>query len=158
MSQVTSDVLVCGLVTAMAVYKSIELYTAKLKIDQTAIRAANTFPDFETKLPGDTFDLELGSVATEESEFQPPVARHLGWLKRLHVDYGIYTMMLIIIVFALLGFGLMLFKDVSENWGQSIVIAACTMLVSLFGALVNLAVELIRLRLDNAGARKQGAG
>jgi hypothetical protein len=155
MSQIKPDVLVCGLVTAMAAYKSLELYTAKCKIDQTVLRADKAFPGFKDKTPEEAASGPWATIVVG-ADLADELRRRLCWLKRLQIDYGVYSMMLVLGLFALLGFCLMLLEGVRDGWGVTIVIAACTMLVSLFGAAVNMAIEMIRLFLDSADASARG--
>jgi hypothetical protein len=128
----------------MALYKSIEIYTAKCKIDQTVLRVERLCPGFRTLHP----DRDLDRLKAQTANLSAALRRHLAWLKRLQVDYGVYALALILATFALLGFGVMLVQNITEGWGTTIVIAGCTMLVSLFGALVNLEIEIVRLGLD----------
>ncbi|MGH9422557.1 MAG: hypothetical protein ACRD3J_21450 [Thermoanaerobaculia bacterium] len=142
MTQVKPEIIVVCLVAVMAVYKIVELCTAKFKIDQTVFRADRMLTGF-----GDLPTAQSVTIANDVPN-REVVERYLRLLKRLEIEFGLYSMILILVLFAVLGFSLMLFRDVKENWWTSIVIGACTMVMSLFGAIVNYGVELIRLRLD----------
>jgi len=150
---VETDALVCTLVVTMALYKSVEIYTAKYKVEQVVMRADRLLPGFKASSP----DQSLRDLASSPPTVSDALLRHLVWLRRLHVDYGFYALILLLGMFGLLGFGVMLIQNLRQSWGATIVIAACTMLVSLYGALINLEIEALRLRLDSA-APPSGSG
>lgn len=134
-------VAACVLVVTMAVYKGVELYTANCKIEQTVLRAEKAFPGFKAH----RLEANDGFVSPVEED-KVAVELHLRLLKYLDIEYGVYALGLLLCLFGVAGFGIMLLQK--GAWTTTLVVAACTMVMSLFGALVNLEIEIIRLRLD----------
>jgi len=130
-----------GLVLAMSAYKSIELVTTGHKFDQTLIRVR-----FAQDATDSRSLLMHYDTVSRSGRFYLVV---FWYLSCFYVR--IVQTLLLIIFFVLVGSQCLVTHLANPNGAgtlRSLVLAGCTLIMSIVGALLNLVIEKIRLLLD----------
>jgi hypothetical protein len=128
------------LVTAMLCYRTLDLLSTKVKLEQVALRAtwwSDTCAKYSL--------VRMAIRATNHNA--RTVLFHLKILMRIRQEFIAYMMFLYLFLFAFVGFSVLLFDAVRSGGGASFVVAIATAIVSFLTSAMNYEIEKVRIYL-----------
>jgi hypothetical protein len=139
------------LVTAMLVYRTVDLLCTKEKLEQLASRATWWKKESITfkawwKNESITFSVIIGAARTTKHNARA-VLLHFKILMLIRQEFIAGTMVLYLSLLAMIGYSVMLSEYVRTGNGASLVVAVATALVSLVASLMNYEIEKVKVYL-----------
>jgi hypothetical protein len=128
------------LVSAVLIYRTVDLVSTKVKLEQLAVKASWWTGE------GLSFSVLRAAVRACKTNTRTVVSC-FRLLMRIRADFVAGLMLLILALFAIVGYSVLLSEGVRTGARATLVVAVITALVSLIASVTNLLIEKVKIHL-----------